>query len=78
MTASWVAKELGEKCTTINVNYLITDLLYEKQFGKENPVPKLEYSKAGCDFEKLLASSPEFAADYFPEGINIVEDMSDP
>ena len=77
MTALWIAKELGD-CATIHVNYLLLDLLCEKHFGKENPIPKLEFTLAGCDFEKMKASAPEFSTDYFPEGISIVENSSDP
>lgn len=77
MTAAWIAKELGN-CSTVHVNYLISDILYEKQFGKENPLPKLEFLESGCDFEKMKTISPEFTKEYFPEGITVVEDLSDP
>lgn len=75
MTAAWIAKELGG-CAEIHINYLISELLYERQFGKENPLPKLEFAQSGCDFEKMKADIPEYA-DAFPEGINIVEDSND-
>ena len=29
-TAAWIASELGSACKQIHVNYLLTDLLYEK------------------------------------------------
>ena len=40
MTAAWIAKELGG-CAEIHINYLIAELLYERQFGKENPLRSL-------------------------------------
>ena len=72
MTAAQIASKLGVKEVTIN--YRATETLH-KYLYLEDPMPNLQFSKADCDFNRLLYTQSQFAK-FFPEEISIKEPKS--
>ena len=70
MTAGQLASEIGVKEVTIN--YRASEVLVE--MFRENPMPKLQFTKYGFDFERMKTEKIEFQSEScFPDGVHFGE-----
>lgn len=76
MTAGQIAYELGGRDVTINYRCSEGLVGMDKPGGLfgQDPMPCLEYSKAGCDFKRMQRENPLYqTVEYFPSDVDFRE-----
>ena len=57
----------------VEINYMASECLLKGDF-EYNPMPNLQYTKAACDFKKMLDISPHYKShSLFAEHVDFVE-----